>query len=173
MVRNRTSDTAITRNLMRTKVYKNLSSAMTVCFWCNQPKGEIVPLDNEWGSEPFVVDYKPCNKCLKRWKYGIVIIETTMSDPGDGRQKINETSWPTGRIFVLTPKWARKILPEKFVDSLKKGQVIYAGRTAFQTVLDKEEKYGKGPKSSPKSQDQDDETGNAEESGKGTERRDR
>jgi hypothetical protein len=47
----------------RTKVYKNLSSAMTVCFWCNKPKGKIIALDKEWGNEPFVFDYEPCEIC--------------------------------------------------------------------------------------------------------------
>lgn len=121
----------------RTKVYKNLSTAMTVCFWCNLPKGAIRTLNDEWGGEPFVVDYTPCDNCKRRWKRGVVIIEITTRDPKDGRPTIINGMWPTGRVFVMTIYGAKKTLPKNMYESIKdnKEKIVYMQNKAFNQIL--------------------------------------
>ena len=86
-----------------------LNPMIPVCFWCEKEKNEIVILGRLPGDQEApmhaVMDYVPCDECMKKFEQGIHIIEVTSKRPEDNRPPLSkspngEDVYPTGRYIV-------------------------------------------------------------------------
>jgi len=63
-----------------------LNPTITKCFWCNEPKNEILLLGVKHKDRApmyIIADYEPCEKCAAQWAQGITLIEATENDLHD------------------------------------------------------------------------------------------
>ena len=85
-----------------------LNPMIPVCFWGEKEKNEIVILGRLPGDQEApmhaVMDYVPCDECMKKFEQGIHIIEVTFDRPADNRPPMSKAGgkdvYPTGRYIV-------------------------------------------------------------------------
>lgn len=101
-----------------------LNPTIPVCFFCGEEKNEIALLGKiktkVRGEDPeaprrCVLDYQPCEKCLKKMSMGVSLIEVTSTPFPDNRPPIDPKRhlYPTGRFCVLKPQPAREIFNDE------------------------------------------------------------
>lgn len=94
-----------------------INPCISVCCWCGEKKNEIALLgklkDDVEAPMHAVLDYEPCEKCLKKFKLGVVLIEVIDIQPDDKRAPIkNEQGkpyYPTLRYSVIKTEEAKRI----------------------------------------------------------------
>jgi hypothetical protein len=98
---------------------KCLNTTIPVCFWCHEPKDEIVianklvDCDDKMPMHT-VIDWEPCDKCIKEWSKGTVLIEITENQPEDKRPEIGDGVYPTGNMWVVDNTVAKNIFEDKY-----------------------------------------------------------
>ena len=100
-----------------------VNPAIPLCFFCNEPKSEIIlagrlPNDAEAPSHR-VWDHRPCDKCERLMKLGVILISTR--DGESGRNPYRTGGW----LVIKDDAIARLITDEKL------RAAILAKRMAF------------------------------------------
>ena len=116
-----------------------VNPSIPTCFWCGQPKNEIVlfgrlPGDREAGMNCGPINYEPCNECQNNMALGITLIEATMC-PVHDKQAAMSGAYPTGRWLVISKEAAQRIFTSDILpDVLKRGKAFMA-QDAFGLLL--------------------------------------
>lgn len=107
-----------------------LNPSIPVCFWCGQPKNEILlfgKMDKKDSEAPMHIcmDYEPCEACSELFKKGIHVIGVTQNIPKEGsiipiHAHGEQLFYPTGAYFVGTEDFIRRIVPAESVDAILK-----------------------------------------------------
>lgn len=94
-----------------------LNPTIPRCFFCGEPKNELVLLGKLKGDaeapKDAVFDYQPCEKCQKAFKAGILLIGVTTVQPADRRPPIQKGLYPTGGYMLVKEDLIRRILSEE------------------------------------------------------------
>ncbi len=91
-----------------------VNPSISVCFVCNEDKGEILLLGYNKGKEAPMkgcYDYEPCDKCKEYMKKGVILISVKDRDSGDNPYR-------TGGWVVVKRDMIRRALDGKFADEI-------------------------------------------------------
>ena len=108
-----------------------LNPTIHVCFWCGKDKNEIALLGrirektkNRYGANVtkqdsdieapsrMVIDYEPCDECMKMWDSGVAVIEVQETPIMPNQPEIQKGIYPTGRFAVVTVEGADRVFPQ-------------------------------------------------------------
>lgn len=108
-----------------------LNPTIPVCFWCGKDKNEIALLGrirektkNRYGANVtkqdsdieapsrMVIDYEPCDECMKMWDSGVAVIEVQETPIMPNQPEIQKGIYPTGRFAVVTVEGADRVFPQ-------------------------------------------------------------
>lgn len=116
-------------NSIRLSPKHGVNPAIPLCFFCGEPKEEIVlmgklPGDKEAPKHPLINgDYEPCDKCKARWAQGYALIAVEDHPVFDGQIPIREGLYPTSEHIVLTENGIRAMFqPEAAQQIIDKGR---------------------------------------------------
>lgn len=106
-----------------------VNPTVPICFWCGKEKNEIALLGRIGDKKDFeapknmVLDFKPCDECLKKMETGITFMEST--DRPNSRCEIPYVigCYPTGKYVVIKTDAAKRIFGDK-VDFDKHNKVF-------------------------------------------------
>ena len=112
-----------------------LDVKMDLCFWCGEPKGigignKLISCDKKWDNNKVVSSYEPCDKCIKHWNKGFVIIEVSEEPNAEKQPEIQEGLYPTGKMWVVENNAAE----EAFGKEKTKYGMIYVDSTIAKKI---------------------------------------
>lgn len=129
-----------------------LNPTIPVCFWCGKEKNEIALLGrirekttNRFGANvtkrdsdieaprKMVLDYEPCDECLKWWDSGVAVLEVQQTPTQPNQPEIQKGLYPTGRFVVMTVEGADRVFPQHAPWS--KGQKVLVDREVFSHFM--------------------------------------
>lgn len=117
-----------------------VNPATPLCFFCNQPKNELVLAGKLKGDieapKNMVWDHNPCDQCQEYMKQGIIVISVKNGESGNN-------SYRTGGWWVLKENAIKNILghtPDLLADILKKRVVFMPDEVCTMLGLIKGEK---------------------------------
>lgn len=129
-----------------------LNPTIPVCFWCGKDKNEIDLLGrirektkNRYGANVtkrdsdieapsrMVIDYEPCDECMKMWDSGVAVIEVQETPINPDQPEIQKGLYPTSRFVVVTVEGADRVFPQHAPWS--KGQKVFVDSTVFSHFL--------------------------------------
>lgn len=129
-----------------------LNPTIPVCFWCGKDKNEIALLGrirektkNRYGANVtkrdsdieaprrMVIDYEPCDECMKMWDSGVAVIEVQETPTMPNQPEIQKGLYPTSRFVVMTVEGADKVFPQHAPWS--KGQKVFVDSAVFSHFL--------------------------------------
>lgn len=88
-----------------------LNPSMSHCFFCGEPKGDLLLLGKLKGDvkapKGMIVDYKPCKACAEKQAKGTTVIEVTTAE--NGMLPIQGNLHPTGRWFIMKKEVASSL----------------------------------------------------------------
>lgn len=91
-----------------------VNPTIPVCFFCGEPKNEVALLGRIGkGTEDIeaprhaLLDYEPCEECLKKMATGIALIEVNNTPNSDNQPPIIENAYPTGNWWVVDEDFVR------------------------------------------------------------------
>lgn len=103
-----------------------VNPCIPICCWCGEEKNEIALLgklkDDAEAPRSAILDYEPCEECLKKFNLGVVFIEVTASQPYKNVMPISEQKgkalYPTFRYSVIKLDAAKRLFHD---EKLKNG----------------------------------------------------
>lgn len=98
-----------------------LNPTIPVCFWCRKGKNQIALLGSAYkGKAPknLLMDYDPCDKCEADMAQGITFIEAEPRQPNEKRTPMQDSSYPTGRWWVVKEEAVRKMMEEPMLSQI-------------------------------------------------------
>lgn len=129
-----------------------LNPTIPVCFWCGKEKNEIALLGrirektkNRYGANVtkqdsdikapsrMVIDYEPCDECMKMWDRGVVVFEAQETPIMPNQPEIQKGIYPTGRFAVVTVEGADRVFPQHAPWS--KGQKVFVDSAVFSHIM--------------------------------------
>lgn len=129
-----------------------LNPTIPVCFWCGKDKNEIALLGrirektkNRYGANVtkrdsdieapsrMVIDYEPCEECMKMWDSGVAVIEVQETPTMPNQPEIQKGIYPTGRFAVVTVEGADRVFPQHAPWS--KGQKVFVDVAVFSHFM--------------------------------------
>lgn len=129
-----------------------LNPTIPVCFWCGKDKNEIALLGrirektkNRYGANVteqdsdieapsrMVIDYEPCDECMKMWDSGVAVIEAQETPIMPNQPEIQKGIYPTGRFAVVTVEGADRVFPQHAPWS--KGQKVFVDSAVFSHFM--------------------------------------
>ena len=129
-----------------------LNPTIPVCFWCGKDKNEIALLGrirektkNRYGANVtkqdsdieapsrMVIDYEPCDECMKMWDSGVAVIEAQETPIMPNQPEIQKGIYPTGRFAVVTVEGADRVFPQHAPWS--KGQKVFVDSAVFSHIM--------------------------------------
>lgn len=129
-----------------------LNPTIPVCFWCGKDKNEIALLGrirekikNRYGANVtkqdsdieapsrMVIDYEPCDECMKMWDSGVAVIEVQETPIMPNQPEIQKGIYPTGRFAVVTVEGADRVFPQHAPWS--KGQKVFVDSAVFSHFM--------------------------------------
>ena len=91
-----------------------VNPCIPVCFFCGEEKNEVALLGRIGkGTEDIeaprhaLLDYEPCEECLKKMTTGIALIEVSNTPNSDNQPPIIENAYPTGNWWVVDEDFVR------------------------------------------------------------------
>ena len=91
-----------------------VNPTIPVCFFCGEEKNEVALLGRIGkGKEDIeaprhaLLDYEPCEECLKKMATGIALIEVNNTPNSDNQPPIIENAYPTGNWWVVDEDFVR------------------------------------------------------------------
>lgn len=85
-----------------------LNPTIPICFFCGEHKNEIALMGELKGDieapKNLLLDYEPCDKCKKKFKEGVLIIEATQYPNVKNQPPIQKDAYPTGRYILVKPE---------------------------------------------------------------------
>ena len=126
-----------------------VNPCVPVCFFCGEPKNEVVLLGKIGkGTEDLeaphyaLLDYEPCEKCLKKMATGITLVEVSNTPNSENQPPIVADTYPTGNWWVVDEDFVRNnIQPSKLAEQVivHRKCLVDAGAITFRKkVQDKE-----------------------------------
>lgn len=124
-----------------------LNPTIPVCFWCQEPKNEImlmgrIDMNGQKDVEApkhMIVDYDPCESCAEKWSQGVNVVEISETPVSPGQPGIHITdggrkklAYPTGRYVVIALEAAKNIF--QGID-LQLGSRVTVMRNLFEKVF--------------------------------------
>ncbi len=122
-----------------------LNPAIPVCFFCNQPKDEIVfagKIDKKDSEMPkyVVMDYQPCKKCKEQMSKGITFIGVATKASFENQQPIQGNFYPTGRYAVIAEEALDHIVNnEALRENIRKTRVTIIDDELLSSMLPSED----------------------------------
>ena len=129
-----------------------LNPTIPVCFWCGKDKNEIALLGrirektkNRYGANVtkrdsdieaprrMVIDYEPCDECMKMWDSGVAVIEVQETPINLDQPEIQKGLYPTSRFVVMTVEGADRVFPQ--YAPWAKGKRVFVDSAVFSHFL--------------------------------------
>lgn len=129
-----------------------LNPTIPVCFWCGKDKNEIALLGrirektkNRYGANVtkkdsdieapsrMVIDYEPCDECMKMWDSGVAVIEVQETPINPEQPEIQKGLYPTSRFVVMTVEGADRVFPQ--YAPWAKGKRVFVDSAVFSHFL--------------------------------------
>lgn len=129
-----------------------LNPTIPVCFWCGKDKNEIALLGrirektkNRYGANVtkrdsdieapsrMVIDYEPCDECMKMWDSGVAVIEVQETPINHDQPEIQKGLYPTSRFVVMNVEGADRVFPQ--YAPWAKGKRVFVDSTVFSHFL--------------------------------------
>lgn len=123
-----------------------VNPCIPICAFCGQQKNEVALLgrlkhDAEAPGEA-IINYEPCEQCIKNWSQGVALIRVTTVPPENGMppfMKDNEKMlYLTGQYCVITPNAAKRI----FDLDAQTGDPILIDASAFDSFMETMKEQG-------------------------------
>lgn len=129
------------KNDIRLSPKYGVNPTIPICFWCGKEKNEIALMgrigDGRKGEDieapkNAVLNYDPCEECLKKWSLGVALLEVL-----DGPTIKNQPSffqennvYPTGRYCVIKQEAFKRI----FERDIPKKKICLVDREIFEQL---------------------------------------
>lgn len=123
-----------------------LNPTIPTCYFCGQPKDEIVLLGDSIATEaPMycgVIDYEPCSECQEHMKTGIILIGVDEEQTQDLQNPCR-----SGHFLVVTEDCIRRLFKTKaLVESVLDKRIAFVDRRIAEELVlhDNTTKEGQG-----------------------------
>lgn len=127
-----------------------VNPTIPVCFFCGEEKNEVALLGRIGkGKEDIeaprhaLLDYEPCEECLKKMATGIALIEVSNTPNSDNQPPIIENAYPTGNWWVVDEDFVRSnIQPSELAEQVivHRKCLVDAGAITFRKKVREHDK---------------------------------
>lgn len=127
-----------------------VNPCIPVCFFCGEEKNEVALLGRIGkGTEDIeaprhaLLDYEPCEECLKKMTTGIALIEVSNTPNSDNQPPIIENAYPTGNWWVVDEDFVRNnIQPVELAEQVivHRKCLVDAGAITFRKKVQEHDK---------------------------------
>lgn len=126
-----------------------VNPTIPICFFCGKEKNEVALLGRIGkGTEDLeaphyaLLDYEPCEECLKKMATGITLVEVTTTPNSENQPSIAKDAYPTENWWIVDEDFVRSnIQPPELAEQviLHRKCLVDAGAITFRKkVQDKE-----------------------------------
>lgn len=112
------------------------------CFWCMQKNGVTIlnPDEETPSDEPVVVNYEPCNSCMKKLSEGNALIEVSLKPLSENQQAFpvkfrGKKCYPSGRYAVMTDDGLREVFNDEAVERITKYKQALIDEDSFERLF--------------------------------------